>query len=235
LTVPQLVLLHPIGLDSQCWVWAGLPEAIPLDLPGHGDRALSGERDLADVADTVVAAVDGPLDLVGVSLGGAVAQQIAVRHPARVRSAVFACTSPATRTEVLLARAEELERDGVEASLPPTLERWFSPDALAQPDHPGVAYARRRLLADDPAMLSASWRMLAGHDLRRELTQLRLPVTVILAAEDKGTPRSAVDELHGLVPGAVLEVVLGPHMVHIEQGPLFAAAVRRHLLRAADG
>jgi 3-oxoadipate enol-lactonase len=232
-TGPRLLLLHPIGLDSGCWDWADLVEGVRVDLPGHGEHPLSGERDLADVADSVVAAVDGSLDLVGVSLGGAVAQQIAVRHPARVRSAVFACTSPATRTDLLLGRADAIERDGLEASIPATLARWFSPAALEPPEHPGVAYARRRLRADDPAAICASWRMLARHDLHRELTRLKLPVTVIGAAEDAGTPRSAIDELRELVPGARLEILPGPHLVQIEEGRLFGAAVRRHLERAA--
>ena len=202
-----------------------------VDLPGHGSCPLAGLTDLGAVADRVLEEVEGPVDLVGVSLGGAVAQHAALRHPDRVRSAVLACTSPATRTDILLARAEALERDGLEAALDETLRRWFSRAVLAKGDHPAVAYTRRRLLSDDVGSLAANWRMLAKHDLREELPGLALPVTVIAAAEDAGTPRSATDELHRLVPGSVQEILPGPHMVHMENGTAFAAAVRRHLDR----
>ena len=93
---PDVVLIHGFGADRLSWL-ANAPDLFDafrisaVDLPGHGEaEPLSGDVSLAGLADAVIAALDplgpDPFHLVGHSLGGAIALEIAARAPARVRS-----------------------------------------------------------------------------------------------------------------------------------------------------
>jgi len=88
-----IVLLHPIGLDRRCWGWMADETGIRHEFPGHGLRsAIRGDISLTDLADDLLRRTpEEPLDLVGVSLGGAVALQFSLRYPLRVRSLLVAC------------------------------------------------------------------------------------------------------------------------------------------------
>src|SRR5579875_1566349 len=98
---PALVLVH--GLATTRWIWelvaprlAARREVITLDVPGFGDSAPAGEGfPLARVAERIARGlaaqgVRGPFDLVGHSLGGAIATALAVRRPRAVRTLVLA-------------------------------------------------------------------------------------------------------------------------------------------------
>jgi pimeloyl-ACP methyl ester carboxylesterase len=228
------VFLHPVGLDHEFWQFTGLEGSMP-DYPGHGGRPLPplDEYTLATVADEIVRDHEGPLDVVGVSMGSAVAQYIGVRHPDRVRSMMLCCSSlggtVASAAEVLRDdRADDTLRLGMAGMMDSTLTRWFTEAALADPDHPGVAYARARLLADDPQAIAATWLTLRRSAVRDSLPALRMPVTVLGGRDDRAATPERVLALFGEIPTARLEIVNGPHMLPLEQPAAFAAAVRRH-------
>jgi pimeloyl-ACP methyl ester carboxylesterase len=231
------VLLTPIGLDSGCWQWLELPAGLEVarpEHPGHGSRPrASGPFDLDRLADEVASAYGGPLHLAGVSLGGMVAQHLAVRHPDRVRSLLLACTGPSADAEAMRARAAEVEKEGMEGVLEATLERWFTEEALTRRPHPGVAYARRTLLALDPGSFADAWRAIATHDLLDRLGEIDAPTTCLAGGADPAAPSARMRSLAEAVPGARLVTIDGgPHMLHLERPGEFSAALRDHL-RAA--
>lgn len=86
----SLVLLNSIGSDERAWRWLGIEGAVPVAYPGHGGRPRWPGWRHEDIADEVAATADGPLDLLGVALGGLIALQVLARHPGRVRSAIIA-------------------------------------------------------------------------------------------------------------------------------------------------
>ncbi|MDG4798361.1 alpha/beta fold hydrolase [Micromonospora sp. WMMD1082] len=224
-----LVLLHPVGLDAHCWQFMDLPEPTALDLLGHGGRTDRPGTSLAEMADDVAARVAGPIDAVGLSMGGAVGMHLALRHPDRVRSLVLACTSAATRAEVMAERAAAVLADGMVGVTESILARWFTPAAVAAPDHPGVGYARRRLLADRAEDFAAGWRALGGHDVRAELPSIGCPVTVVAGTEDQS---SSLDGLRGIaerLPVSRFVALRGPHMLQLEEPAALSALVREHL------
>jgi pimeloyl-ACP methyl ester carboxylesterase len=230
--VATLVLLHPIGLDSNCWEGLRLAAAVTPDLPGHGrsrSRPGAPATGLAEVADGIALTIPGVLDVAGVSLGGVVAQHLALRHPARVRSLLLACCSAAVSPEAMLARAAEVEAAGMAGVVETTLARWFTPATLAAAADPAVAYARGRLEADDPAVFAAFWRALARHDTRERLGEITVPVTVLGGWEDLATPVERLLDLARRLPNGRTELLHGPHMLHLERPEEFAAAVGRHL------
>jgi 3-oxoadipate enol-lactonase len=228
-----LVLLPPVGLDERCWDWLELPApAIRHVYPGFGRRPPDDRpADLDTWADEVAGLGDGePLDLVGISMGSMVAQHLAVRHPDRVNSLLLACTGGSADPAVALARAAAADADGMTGTLDSTLERWFTAAALAvRPEHPGVGYARATLLALDPASWAAGWRAIARHDVLAALGAVTAPTTCIAGRSDQSAPPERVRRLAAAIPGARLEMLDGPHMIHLENPAAFSAALATHL------
>ncbi len=223
------ILLHAIGLDAGSWRFADIPGAVAMDMPGFGEQPLPPgglkETEMAD--DIVRRAPAGPLDVVGVSMGGQVAMLIGLRHPDRVRSLVVANTGPAANPEVMRQRAAAVRAD-MEGQIEVTLQRWFTEEALTS-DHPAVRYARDRLRRNDPEAFAAGWEAIAEHDVRACLGELRVPVTVIAGTVDRAGPVEHVREIHAAIPGSRFVVLEGPHILYMEFPERFLAAVQEHL------
>ena len=233
-----VVFLHPIGLDGACWQFLTaqfltaqrLAGAVRYDLLGHGDRGQPpADLTLESLARDVVEAVPGELDIVGLSFGGAVALTTGLRRPERVRSLVLACSGAGGHREALRKRADDVERLGMPGVLDVTLQRWFTPAALGVSGHPGVRYARERLLSDSPAAFAASWRALAELDAFGELPSLTARTTVLHASADAAGPLEAKAAMAEQLPNARLAVIPGPHMVQLENPDSFGQAVIEHL------
>lgn len=227
-----IVLLTPIGLDRRCWEAVDVPDgAIAHEFPGFGDRPRTARQPtMSTLADDVAAAYSGPLDVVGVSLGGMVAQHLALRHSERTRSLLIACTGAATDRAVMTARAADVEAGGMAAVLGSTLERWFTPAMLARsPEPAAVAYARRTLLALDPGSFADGWRAMAGHDVRERLGQITAPVTCLAGSADAASSIARTADIAERVPTSRLVVLDGPHMMPLERPDEFSAALGEHL------
>jgi pimeloyl-ACP methyl ester carboxylesterase len=181
------------------------------------------------MADDVVANVNGLLDVVGLSLGGMVAQHLGLRHPARVRSLLLACTTAHPSPSTMLQRARDVDEVGIHGVLQETLGRWFTVTALRDNSHPGVAYVRRRLLQDNPETFADSWRAMARHDLIYDISRFLVPVTLIAGDQDVSTPVGVLKQLADRIPNSRLEVMSGPHMLPLECPEQFAASIASHL------
>jgi pimeloyl-ACP methyl ester carboxylesterase len=190
---------------------------------------------LDEMADEAVARMQGRFDVLGVAMGSIVAQHVLVRHPERVRSALLACAGARSRREVMLTRAAAVEREGMEAVTPATLERWFTPEALTAGGHPGVAYARRVLLRMDPAALADAWLAISSHDVIEQLRAVEAPTTLVAGARDQSVPVAALEPLRERLPRTRLEILPGPHMIHLEEPAALSAALDRHLLWVSSG
>jgi pimeloyl-ACP methyl ester carboxylesterase len=232
----SLVLLTPIGMDAGCWEEMELPEGPVFEhvWPGFGERPrASPPPTMEALADEVAASYEGPLDVVGMSMGGMVAQHLALRHPGRVRSLLIACTGAAVDRDTMLARATAAEQGGMAEVLETTLKRWFTPAALAmRPNHRGVAYTVRTLLALDPLSFADGWRAMAGHDVRDRLAGIAAPTTCVAGSVDAASPVERTLEVAEGVPNSRFEVLDGPHMMHLENPTELSHAVRKHLLWA---
>jgi 3-oxoadipate enol-lactonase len=116
------------------------------------------------------------------------------------------------------------------AVLQETLARWFTADALAvRPEHPGIAYARRTLLALEPACFADGWRAIGGHDIVARLSEIAVPTTAIAGTADAASPLSRTREISDRVAVARLVVLDGPHMMHLERPAEFGWALAEHL------
>ena len=128
--------------------------------------------------------------LVGLSLGGMVAQMLAVDHPSFVSSLTLCdtrCDVGPPQAQVLEERARAVEEGGMSALVKSILERWFSPGFSARrPDV--VAEVEKLLLAADPVVNAQTWRAIARLNVASRLPNLHLPALVINGSLDNSIP-----------------------------------------------
>jgi 3-oxoadipate enol-lactonase len=237
---PAVLLLHPVGLDLSWWepqVEALRPEfqVLRLDFRGHGKSAIAPPpytlADFAADARALLATLNiGPAHVIGLSLGGMVAQVLALEYPKDVCSLVLSntlCTLPAQARQAMRARGEAAEQAGMAAVIEPTLERWFTRGFL---DSTLVARCRRHLLGQDVGAWASTWRALADLDTLPRLGEIHVPTLVTTGDADVSTPAAAAQLIASSIPGAVLKIMPGaPHMAPYERPELFNPLVLEFL------
>jgi 3-oxoadipate enol-lactonase len=240
-TGEPLLLLHPIGLDSSWWstyieLFAERFRVIAVDLPGHGTssplRAPITLDDMAhDVAAVLRAEKAGPAHVIGVSMGGMVAQYLALRQPRKVASLILCATAGDFADDVrpLLRERGVVARTGMAAVIEPTLERWFPPRAR---DAAIGRSCARTLAAGDPESWEACWAAISELATVDRLGALDIPVLVITGSADVTTPPTAAEALARALPDARLIIVPGAwHMGVFEDPKRFVAAFADFLKR----
>ena len=237
----RTLYLHGVGLDHTMWdaVAARVGgEALAPDLPGHGAAPpIAGETSLEALAEVVLAgAGEGPLDIVGFSLGALVAQRIAIDSPGRVRSLTLV-SSVADRSEAERASVRDrlalAERDLPEAARA-SADRWFSDSFRAR--EPDLLPAIRRTVAGmHHGSFLAAYRVFAEGDreLWPELGTIRCPTLAITGAEDLGSTPAMTRALAERIPRARAQIV--PHCRHLlpyERPAELAVAIADLIARA---
>jgi 3-oxoadipate enol-lactonase len=239
---PAVVLLHAIATHSALWlpqvgVWSAAYRVVRIDLPGHGasDPPLQPLQ-MADYA----AAVKDVLDdlgieraaIVGLSLGGMVAQAFALAYPARVQALVLAHTTartePAVR-EIWQRRLEQFEQHGLEAQAAPTLERWFT-RAFASASPMTLEWIAGQVRATSAAGYATAIRAIQGLDHLERLQAIAVPTLVVAGDADSAVPPAAASALADCIPGAELVVLKdAAHLGNVQQPVAFTEIVGRFL------
>lgn len=236
----SIVLLHPIGLDHS--FWGGLParlarvrRVLALDLRGFGASPPGSGRApmatyAADVADAMRRHGIECADVLGLSFGGLVAQMLALEHPQTVsRLVLCGCTGgiPPEARDILRERGLAAERGGMEAIVPATIERWFTPAFVGDPV---VERVRERLRSDSVAAWSDGWHAIAEFNALPRLGAVAVPTLVVAGEVDAANSAAAARALAGAIAGARLVTLAGaPHMMQLEAGEVFAATVEEFL------
>jgi 3-oxoadipate enol-lactonase / 4-carboxymuconolactone decarboxylase len=152
---PPLVLLNSIGTDMGLWDRA-LHHLLPafrllrIDTRGHGaSDAPEGDYSLALLAEDVAAIMDDAAieraAVAGVSLGGMIAMQLALDHPARVSALGLICTSAGMDSASWAARVETVRTQGTAAIAEMAISRFLSAPFVAS--HPEIADAMKAAVA----------------------------------------------------------------------------------------
>ncbi len=232
---PAVILVHALGLDHRMW-----REVIPLiaerfrviayDLRGYGAAAGAPvAKGLSTHADDLVALLDSlqidSAHVVGLSLGGSIAQQLALSKPERMQS-LTVVASTAWPFDAFTERAGAAERDGMDAQVIPSLTRWFRPEDLAQGGW-SVRYARDAVERAFVADWVAGWHALATITTGERLGQIRVPTYVIAGERDASTPPQLMKRMLE-IPGATYSEIAGaPHMVSLTHPQPLAEAILR--------
>lgn len=245
-----LLLLHGFTGSAATWqpfreAWSGF-RTIAVDLIGHGasdapadESRCTMERCVADLVALLDAHGIDRAAVLGYSMGGRVALQLALAAPERVAALMLESASPgiddaaerAARLAADRALADDLERDGIEAFV----DRWENlPLWSTQARLPKAARAalRAQRLRNSTTGLANSLRgMGAGAQapVRVRLGELRMPVLLVVGAED-AKYREIAQSMQGRMADARLEIVEGAgHAVHLERPAAFTPLVKEFL------
>lgn len=244
---PVLVLLHAIATHGAIWqaqaaVWSCIYRVVRVDLPGHGDSpAPQGSPTLHDYAVQVREVLDRlgieQAVIVGLSLGGMVAQAFALAFPQRTRGLVLAHTSartePAVR-ELWARRLAQAEAEGLPAQVAPTLERWFT-RGFAAASPLTLEWVAGQVRATAARGYAAAVRAIQGLDHLDRLGAIRVPTLVVAGARDSAVPPAAAATLAEAMPGARLLVLEeAAHLGNVERPVAFTEGVGAFLLEALD-
>lgn len=227
------VLLHPLGADRHFWdpVCAELAgPTLALDLPGHGSARLpplgaDADAFTAPVVDRI-AALGEPVHLVGLSLGGLVAQQVALQRPDLVASLVLAgsvAVYPESMRDMWRDRARTARAGGLQTLVPAMVEMWFTAELAASGD-PRVAQARQTFMTTAPEGYARACEVLATVDLSDRIRELSVPTTVVCGIDEAPVFRDAA-AWFGEVIGAPVHMLPGRHACPVEAPELFASVL----------
>ena len=237
-----VVLIHGVGGDASNWdeIVPYLPDSnvITVHLRGHGSsppiRSPITVFDFArDVAHEMDALGIPAAHVAGFSLGGQVAQALALEHPQRVsKLALIATVSGRTEAECAGAqgRIALLKEKGLAAIAEVNRERWFTP--RFQAEHADKVELRvSQLLQTDAESYLHAFTVFARDDLADRLGEIRAPTLVIAGEHDAAaTPRMA-KLMHERIANSTVHVLPGlRHSLLIEApdqvGPLLARFFR---------
>lgn len=237
---PALLLANSLGTDLHLWdpqiaAWAQRYRVVRTDLRGHGGSGAPPQPyTLDDLGADAVAVLDavgvGRAHVCGISVGGMVAQWLALRHPARVDALVLANTSPRVGTvDGWEQRIDAVRTGGTTAVRDAVIERYFS--AAFRARSPEVVDRAARVLADvDDEGYVGCCTALRDADLRDEVGRITAPTLVIGGTEDVSTPPGDVRALHAAIPDSDLVMFDGAaHLSNLEEPERFTAVVADHL------
>jgi 3-oxoadipate enol-lactonase len=233
---PPVLMIQGLGADKNGWGLQRAAMAFRYRSIAHDNRGAGrsdkpyGGYSLEQMADDAVSVLDDAgvetAHVVGASMGGAIAQLVAVHHPERIRSLTLACTAcrhHTWRRELLAEWADTAKHRGMAAMtkeaarwmigprsfrrLSPALG-WMGPLALSRPPHAFAGQVQAILEMDDA--------------IRERLHEVVVPTLVMVGNQDILTPRGDAEELAELIPTAELVVISGAaHGFMIEHATTF--------------
>jgi 3-oxoadipate enol-lactonase len=237
-----VVLSHALGCDLTMWdrlanQLAADCRVISHDHRGHGSSdAPAGPYTMADLADDAARLLreldSGPVVWIGLSMGGMVGQELALRHPSLVAALVIANSTsryPAAASDMWRQRIETVRSQGMEAIADAVMGRYFHEGFHgAQPAT--VARYRQRLVTTDVDGYVGCCEAVRAVDTTDRLPQIAVPALVIAGELDQGTPVAMAQALAERIPHAQLAVLpQASHLSVIEQPRAFANAVTQFL------
>ena len=216
------------GIANDVSLWDGQVPALErdfkvlrYDLRGHGGTPASGgaytiELLVSDLAALLDQSNIRRTSVIGLGLGGAIAQVFALAHPERVEK-LMPCCCRARMVPDFAAMWHKLRdtvsTNGLESIVEPTVQRWFSEDFKSR--HPEVLEKIRKMIRSttQEGYLGVTAAFL-GLDVEAELGTIKAPTLYVSGAEDKlGGPPALMEGLAAKVKGA--RHVSVPNAAHI--------------------
>lgn len=218
---PYIPVIYIHGAGGSHLDWSPelrrLPQAnaIAIDLPAHGKSSPPHRTTIADYADDVVAFIDAlslrRVILAGHSMGGAIAQHIALSYPDKVAGLMLIGTGAklAVHPDILNRVMTDYE------AVADLLAGWLWGGDV---DDPTKAITRAQLLKTPPQVTYGDYLACNGFDVRTQLAHITAPTLVISGTHDKMTPLKYGQFLAENIPNAQLAVIDGAgHMLGLEQ------------------
>jgi len=241
-TGPAVVLLHCLGVDSHLWddAVARLKDRVTLiryDFPGHGESAVPAGPYLVEDLSAQLGALltrEGieRAHVVGISLGGLVAQHFAASAPKRVERLVLADTTPRYTDDMRrmwAQRAEGARAGGAGSLTAGILKIWFTDDMVAANPR-AVRYAKDSFARMAGEGYALACEALAAADLRSLAPKILARTLVICGDQDVPSFLDSARWLAANIGSARLEwLAPARHASVLEQPEAFARLLRDFL------
>ncbi len=187
---PTMIFIHGAGGSHVLWQaqlegLAGAVNAVAIDLPGHGESPGDGMDTIEGYARAVadfIRTIEAPRPIpCGLSMGGAITQQLLLDHPDVCRAAVLISTGARLRVMPLILKTVEENFSGyVDSFLAFAASEKTDPERL-RPISEATAECR-------PHVVLGDFKACDAFDVMERLPSIEVPVLVITAEEDKLTP-----------------------------------------------
>lgn len=239
---PVVCLSHSLACSGLMWepqmgVLNDRFRVLRYDIRGHGGTdAPPGPYSMDRLGDDAVAMLDvlgiKRVHWVGLSMGGMIAQNLALRYPDRLLSLALCDTLSAVPEDaqaVWQERIDTAEREGMGPLCEPTLGRWFTADFLKK-NSPVVEAIRTQILQTPVTGYIGCCEAIRRIDYLDQLEGVRLPTAIIVGAEDPATPPSVSEAIHERIRGSTLTLIDGAaHLTNVEQPQAFSSALLKFL------
>ena len=233
----DLVLIHGLGSDATIWdadapVFAAHHRVTRFDVRGFGasDKPpgpYSPALFARDLDGLLTACAIRNAHVLGISMGGVIAQRFALDFPQRVRSLVLISTSSEVGQKSIAAwqrLADRIERDGFDAQTADAARAVSTAFAQRHPEI--VADLGRRNAACDPRGYAAAARAVSDYNWTAELSRISAPTLILQGLDDQLTPPGgSVKMSRGLPHARLLLVAESGHNLPLEQPAVFHHSV----------
>lgn len=239
---PAVVLLNAIGTDMTLWDPL-VPLLVPyfrvlrFDARGHGaSDAPIGDYSLEMLAQDVIAVMDDAglprAAVAGVSLGGMIGMETALRHSDRVGALVLICTSATIDRALWTERVEVVRTKGVEAIADAAMTRFLSPQFSSS--HPGRAAGIRRTLLSTRGYAGAA-AAIRDSELRGRIAAIAVPTLIVSGNHDVSMPYVPHGEtLLAAIAGSTCARIDAGHLAPFESPSAIARLIQKFLNGAND-
>ena len=249
---PPLVLLHAFPLDHTMWhrilplanhARLIIPDQRGFGRSTHSDPEKTPIMSIAQLADDVAKLLDAldieePAAIAGISMGGYVAQHVAVGYPEKVSRVIlidtkFSADTPearATRADLAATVGRVGQQVLADAMVPNLLAATDT--ARSQPERAANEEFLRELISEQSvATIQAALQALADRpDMTKDMHRLMKPVLLICGSEDTITPPAVMKSMEKILQqGQLLIVSDAGHLVPLEAPEVFHEAVRSFL------
>ena len=193
---------------------------------------------MADFADDLAALLDrlavARSTIVGISMGGLVAQEYYRRWPERVAALVLCDTAAKIGNDKSWnARIADVERGGIDAIADSLLQRWFTADFRARRADEAAGW-RVMLTRTSRQGYLAACGALKRADLRPHAGAIAVATLCLVGDQDGSTPVALVRETAGLIRGSRFQIIEGAgHMPNLEKPEVVAALIAEHAQQTA--
>jgi 3-oxoadipate enol-lactonase len=228
---PTIVFAHALGTNRSIWddVFARLPidlRLIRYDLRGHGaSDAPDGPYAMGTLISDAEAVCDAlnirDCVFVGLSVGGMIAQGLAIKRLDIVRGLVLSNTAAKIGNPKLWNdRIRVVQEQGLANFADDVLARWFRPEFCETPQ---AQACREMIIATSRNGYTATCAAISGTDFYTPTSGLRLPTLGIAGSDDRSTPADLVRETIDLIPGADFALIRrSGHLPCVDQPDVFA-------------
>ena len=236
---PVLLLSNSLSSDLSMWDeqvadWSRRFRVLRYDQRGHGDTpAPPGPYTIAQLGGDAVGVLNhfgvARAHFCGLSLGGMVGMWLLTHAPERIDRAVLSNTSAHMGPPDLWNGRIALAKDGgMEATVEPTVKRWFPADFHAAAPA-AIDRMRTMIRRTSVAGYIGCCEAIRDMDQRAAIAAIRAPVLVIIGAIDPATTPEAGRAIHAAIPGAALAVLDAAHISNVQQPAAFTKTAAEFL------